>query len=326
MSDTNQLLLAALAALFSAVIIIGSLILAFTEGGRTLTMAFTPTSSPSPLPPVDTPKPGEPTFTPSPTSLPSATPEPVFADHCPMPVGWTQIEVLPGDTLDSIAQRYGTSPAKLQEANCLQTSSLIAGTILSVPIPPPTATASITATPTETPEPTATKRASKEPCEYPSGWKIYIVQRNDTLYSISRAYYTTVPELKSANCLKSNVIRVGQKLYVPNVSPRPPAVTPTNTPKPKTVTPTTKPSAVPTEPNPTPGDTDIPVPPTVEPTATLPPPPTDIPQPTNTPAPTALPPPTEAPPTNMPPPTQEIINVPTSTPVPEQELIINDPH
>jgi len=317
MSDTVQLILAALAAIFSAVIIIGSLMLAMTEGGQTLTMAYTPTSSPSPLPPVDTPKPGEPTFTPSPTSLPSATPEPVIADHCPMPVGWTQIEVLPGDTLENIAKRYATSSARLQEANCLGTSNLIPGTFLSVPIPPPTATSSITATLTETPEPTATKRATKESCRPPAGWKIYTVKRHDTLYSISRAYYTTVAELKSANCLTSNVIRVGQKLYVPNVSPRPTAVTPTNTPKPKTVTPTTKPSVVPTEPNPTPGDTAIPVPPTVEPSATLPPPPTDMPQPSNTPLPTALPPPTESPPTEEAIPTEAVINEPTPTPVPE---------
>ena len=321
MSDLNQVLLGALAALLSSAIIIGSLILAFTEGGQSLAMSFTPTSSPSPLPPVDTPKPGEPTFTPSPTSLPSATPEPIAVYNCPMPKGWLQIEVLPGDTLEGIAAMYATSLARLQVANCLRSSNLIAGTILFVPTLPPTPTASATATstptPTETPEPTATRRVKKSTCGPPSGWKIYIVQRKDTLYSISRAYYTTVTALKSANCLTSNVIRVGQRLYVPNVSPRPPAVTPTATPKPKTPTATPHPSDTPTLPSPTPQDTATPVPPTAEPTATTPAP-TAIPTEEPTVPPTVPPPPpTDPPPTDPPAPTQEIISQPTPTTVPE---------
>ncbi len=322
MSDLNQLLLGALAALFSAVIIFGSMILAFTEGGQTLAMVFTPTSSPSPLPPVDTPRPGEPTFTPSPTSLPSATPEPIVVENCPMPEGWVQIEVLPGDTLDGIARRYTTSPTVLQAGNCLQSSNLIPGTYLSVPSLPPTQTASATMTPTATgtPEPTATRRTSKSTCGPPAGWKLYTVKRQDTLYSISRAYYTTVAALKSANCLTSNVIRVGQSLYVPNVSPRPPAVTPSATPKPKTPTSTSRPSGIPTVPSPTPGETDTPVPPTEDPTETLLPT-TEVP-PTNTPLPTDSPEPTTPPPSNTPlpsntPETQAANDQASPTPVPE---------
>jgi LysM repeat protein len=319
MSDLNQVLLGALAALFSSVIIIGAMILAFTEGGQSLSMAFTPTSSPSPLPPVDTPKPGEPTFTPSPTSLPSATPEPIIVNTCPMPEGWLQIEVLPGDTLDSIAVIYDTSQARLQVANCLQTSNLIVGTILFVPTLPPTPTTSATATstptPTETPKPTATRRVKKTTCGRPSGWKSYIVQRKDTLYSISRAYYTTVAALKSANCLTSNVIRVGQRLYVPNVSPRPPAATKTAAPKPDTPTATLRPSDTPVDPSPTPQDAATPVPPTAQPTVIIPP--TDTLPPLHTD--TLPPPPTDPPPppTDPPAPTQEINSQPTPTTVPE---------
>jgi hypothetical protein len=54
-------------------------------------------------------------------------------------------------------------------------------------------------------------------CQPPESWGIYVVQGGDTLYSISRAFSTTIPDLATANCLKdARQIEVGQMLAVPD--------------------------------------------------------------------------------------------------------------
>lgn len=45
--------------------------------------------------------------------------------------------------------------------------------------------------------------------------KEYVVESGDTLSLISQAFGTTVPKLKELNGLKSDALRVGQKLIVP---------------------------------------------------------------------------------------------------------------
>jgi len=50
--------------------------------------------------------------------------------------------------------------------------------------------------------------------QQPSG-QTYVVQSGDNLYEIAKRFGTTVPALKSANNLTSNVIRVGQVLNIP---------------------------------------------------------------------------------------------------------------
>lgn len=74
-------------------------------------------------------------------------------------------------------------------------------------------TLEITATPAITVFPT------QIPCPIPSGWLPYIARRGDTLASLGRAYAVSKQELRLANCLVSNEIAVGQKLYVPYLSP-----------------------------------------------------------------------------------------------------------
>lgn len=44
---------------------------------------------------------------------------------------------------------------------------------------------------------------------------IYTVQPGATLGAIAKAYKVTVSDIKKANNLKSDIIRVGQKLYIP---------------------------------------------------------------------------------------------------------------
>ena len=220
-----------------------------------------PSPSPSPIKPSDTIAPVEQELPPQ-EERPSATVQPSVTP-CPLPEGWLTITVHEGDTLETLAERYGIAPRKLMQANCLVNRNLISGSVLFVPAP------------TQQVAPTATSQPVT--CgSPPAGWVLYTVQPGDTLYQIGLAHGVTVEQLQSANCLASTTIRAGQTLYVPNVPTITAWVTstatpteeiepsptfspePTETPQP-TATPTTQPTdtAIPTD---TP--TDAPPPPT----------------------------------------------------------------
>jgi LysM repeat protein len=97
--------------------------------------------------------------------------------ECGRPEGWVLYTVQPGDTLESLAARTGTSIHWLAQANCLPTYIIYPGQQIWLPFLPPTPTATftlppatatytpivVTATPTpsptvppDTPTPTAT--------------------------------------------------------------------------------------------------------------------------------------------------------------------------
>ncbi len=331
MKEIRQVLLGILAALLSAVIILGSFFLTLTESGINVAQGASPTPTSS-LPPAVTPThtetariieptpspagvtslPGAspsftPTITPIPTGTPTGTPTPTTiptSANCPPPPGWSPVTVQVGDTLDSLAQTYNTTPEALAAANCLSTTNLIPGMILYVPGAPPT-------------EPPIQ-------CGPYPGWVFYTVRVGDTLYSIGQAYNVSVQQLQFANCLgSSTLIRVGQRLYVPNIATRTPVIsktptsgptdTPTATPGPISNTPTATPSSAPDTPIPTATptrtatepiilDTDTPTPtptPTGTETATPTSTATETPAPSETPTPTATetetPEPTETP-------------------------------
>ena len=245
----------------------------------------TPTATRSPMPP---------SLTATPTPRPTVTPTAL----CVHPANWLLYAVLEGDTLQSLALRHGISVQFLVQANCLDSQTILPGQVIWVPPP--------YVTPTHTVLPTS--------CGPPVGWKQYTVQQGDTLYSLAQYCHTTVLVIKQANCLTSNIIVAGQRLWLPclPVTATPwPTVTPTFTP---TGTPMLTRTATPTEtPMPTPTDTSevSPLPtPTGTPTATptdTPPLPADTPTatPTGTPAlptdtPTATSTDTPALPTNTP--------------------------
>ena len=93
-------------------------------------------------------------YLPGDTPLPASTTTrtPTATEACGPPRGWDDDYVVQrGDTLFSIATRYQTTVAALQQANCLGSSTtIIAGRRLYVPNNP-------TITPTKTEKPTATK-------------------------------------------------------------------------------------------------------------------------------------------------------------------------
>jgi len=238
---------------------------------------------------------------PVPTLTPTATlPQPTAT--CPHPATWQQIAVMPGDTLEVLAERYQVSLEDLQNANCLLTATtLIPGAYLYVPPPPPTSTA------TPTPKPSVSTPAPPA-CGPPWGWIIHVVQPGETLYRLSVLYRVNVGMLQWANCLTGTAIYAGQRLWAPNVPTSTPTQTTTPTPT-RTSTPTPTPTAspVPTHtptPAPTATPTASPVPsptPTATPSLTPAPTPTATPASTSTPSPTATPITPTATPTPVPP-------------------------
>ena len=295
MSNRREWITGLLAALITIMILCGSIALAVRESSSGIAQAqtstYTQTSSPTLTPPPPpTPKLGEPSLTPSNTPpptkpLPSDTllpPSATPTSSCPPPSGWSQITVRQGDTIESLAQAYGTTPEQLSQGNCLTGTTLIAGMALYVPPP--------VQTPTNT----------TVPCGPPPSWSsYYTIQAGDTLYRIAQAYGVKVVDLQFANCMgSSSLIRVGNKLIVPNVIPQFPVASATSTPT-YTLTPS---------PTNTASQTSMP------PTATNTPETVTVAVPTNTPTNTATATATAtATPTSTP---TETVVVPSATPTP----------
>lgn len=103
------------------------------------------------------------------------------------PVGGNYYIVVSGDSLWSIAKKFGTTVNELKELNNLTSNNLSIGQVLKIPV--------------EIEE------------EIPSG--TYVVKSGDTLYSIANKFNTTVSELKSLNNLTSNTLSIGQNLKIP---------------------------------------------------------------------------------------------------------------
>lgn len=173
-----------------------------------------PTSTPLPSPAISTALPPTSTSTPTPISTaiptwPTATPT-----VCIIPSGWDWIHVVqPGDSIYFIASRHGTTALAIVQANCLPNYYLFPGQRLYLPPPLPP-----TSTPTPRP-PTATST----PCTPtpPQGWLSYVVQPGDTLYSLALRYDISIQEIMEVNCLASDYLYAGQRLYLPSLPDTP---------------------------------------------------------------------------------------------------------
>ena len=194
------------------------------------TPSATPTIISTPRPPVtatstatSTP-PATPTSTDTSTTMPTLTPSPT---PCTPRYGWPIYRIQYGDTLFSIARRTGSTVYELERANCLIGDYLYAGQQLLVPRLP------LVLPPTATPSPE---------CIPQYDWPAYIVQDGDSLSSIARRTHSTPDMLRRANCLPSDYIYVGQKLFVPLL----PATQPTLIPTPPDIPTPVPPAPVPT--------------------------------------------------------------------------------
>jgi len=103
-----------------------------------------------------------------------------------IPDGNTYV-VKSGDTLYSIASKYGVTVDDLKTTNNLTSDVLSLNQVLKIP---------------------------GIDIEFPNS---YTVKKGDSLYSIANKYGTTVNDIKSLNNLKSNTLSIGQVLKLPGV-------------------------------------------------------------------------------------------------------------
>lgn len=117
------------------------------------------------------------------------------------PVGTSTYVVRPGDTLFSIASRYGTTVDALRQANGLYSFAIYVGQVLRIAGYPPAPRAPIY--PPAVPIP-------------PTGGTYYIVQPGDYLGLIAARFGVSVYAIQMANRLyNSSFIFVGQRLFIP---------------------------------------------------------------------------------------------------------------
>lgn len=102
----------------------------------------------------------------------------------------TNHKVRRGETLSSIAGRYGVTVADLQRWNNLSGTAIDAGQTLTV-------------------------SGDKKTSGKQSGNKTYKVKSGDTLGGIAEKYGTTAAAIRRANGIKGSTIRVGQTLIIP---------------------------------------------------------------------------------------------------------------
>lgn len=91
-----------------------------------------------------------------------------------------------GDTLWSIAKKYGVTVDNIKKENGLVSSMLSLGQVLKIPV-----------------------------LEDEVDDNFYTVKRGDTLYSIANSYDTTVNDIIKLNNLTNIVLSIGQKLQIP---------------------------------------------------------------------------------------------------------------
>lgn len=159
---------------------------------------------------------------------PEADPAPAPEPEAPSEGSWYVVRS--GDTLGSIAARHGTTSAVLARANTLTNPNRIhVGQRLWIP------SASAPTPPGADPAPEAPEApppSEPEP-EAPSDGTWYVVRSGDTLGAIASRHGTTSAALARANNLANpNVIRVGQRLWIPGSSGTGPAPAPAPAPGP----------------------------------------------------------------------------------------------
>jgi LysM repeat protein len=135
-------------------------------------------------------------------SAPTATATPIPSQGVTYIVRW-------GDTLYSIARRFGTTVEAIKEANGLTSDFIVVGQELTIPgattIPP-------------------------EPVPPVTGPVVHIVQPGENLFRIALRYGTTVEAIAQANNIVNPwYIYVGQKLTIPGTGGAPPPPDPGGT-------------------------------------------------------------------------------------------------
>ena len=129
-------------------------------------------------------------------------------------------KVKAGETLSSIAKTYDVSVDEIKESNSLRRNAVRVGQQLRITTAAPQALMESTVQvvtgkqtkPSSTQQKTTQKKEQTPASSKP---KTHIVKKGETLSVIARNYGTTINAIKTANGLKNDNIRAGQKLTIP---------------------------------------------------------------------------------------------------------------
>ncbi len=137
--------------------------------------------------------------------LPPSVPETSAAPAAPTATaGGTEYKIVRGDMLWKIAKNHHVSLQALQSLNPgVDSTKLKIGQTIHIP-------ASASA-----PAPSGGSAAAGAGTETPGGQQTYTVKSNDSLSKIARQFGVKVKALRAANNLRSDRIKVGDKLKIP---------------------------------------------------------------------------------------------------------------
>ena len=108
-------------------------------------------------------------------------------------------QVKPGDVLGTIGQRYNVSVASIKSINSMKSDLIRSGELLRIPNPS-----------------SISQHAEFINQDNKAGWQfVHQVKLGEVLGTIAQRYNVPVAELRTANSLKSNLIRIGQNLRIP---------------------------------------------------------------------------------------------------------------
>ena len=122
------------------------------------------------------------------------------SDNTTMP-DYVNYTVQAGDSLYSIANKFGTTVDKIKKDNNLKTDVLSIGQVLIVD---------------DNKGVSSVEECYGEDFVVPEDYITYTVKSGDNLYSIARKYNTSVSEIKSLNNLSTNNLSIGQVLKIPS--------------------------------------------------------------------------------------------------------------
>jgi murein DD-endopeptidase MepM/ murein hydrolase activator NlpD len=129
--------------------------------------------------------------------------------------GGTAITVAPGESVETIAKRYGVPPSVIMQANNIAApATLQPGQHLVIPRHTPTRLATAAA-----PRPAA-PTAAVPAANAAGNQNVHVVAAGDTLSKISHRYHKSINEIGKANNIETTAtLNVGDRLIIPGAQP-----------------------------------------------------------------------------------------------------------
>jgi LysM repeat protein len=138
------------------------------------------------------------------------------------PAGPRQHTVETGETFFGIARQYGVTPSALGAVNPgIDSERLRAGQVLQLPAyatraPAQGQTAATPAPVPDRPAPAPAPRTGQQAAQRPAAQqRTHRVASGETLWSIARRYGVTTDQIRAANRLTGDTVRIGQTLVIP---------------------------------------------------------------------------------------------------------------